>query len=115
MYQNISATQLDKVNVKAYTAWSLIDNFEWSHGYIERFGLHYVNFSDPARPRIPKLSASWYRETIMRRGFPLEPTQPIKWRYEDEFLYGQFPEGFAWSVATAAYQVEGAWNEDGRF
>jgi hypothetical protein len=32
---------------------------------------------------------------------------------EDEFLYGQFPSDFMWGFATAAYQIEGAWNEDG--
>lgn len=32
-------------------AWSFLDNYEWQQGYISRFGMQYVNFSDPALPR----------------------------------------------------------------
>jgi hypothetical protein len=32
----------------------------------------------------------------------------------DPFLFDTFPEGFRWGAATAAYQVEGGWNADGK-
>ena len=34
--------------------------------------------------------------------------------YEEELLYDTFPDDFKWGGATAAYQIEGAWNEDGK-
>ena len=33
--------------------------------------------------------------------------------HEDDIMYGQFADDFIWSSATAAYQVEGGWDEDG--
>lgn len=32
----------------------------------------------------------------------------------DEFFIGDFPDNFAWGTSTAAYQIEGAWDKDGK-
>jgi len=29
-------------------------------------------------------------------------------------MFKQFPKNFLWGAATASYQIEGAWNEDGK-
>ena len=48
--------------LKGYFVWSLMDNFEWAHGYSKRFGLVYVDYATQAR--ILKASAQWYRRVI---------------------------------------------------
>ena len=37
------------VPLRGYFAWSLLDNFEWAHGYSQRFGLVHVNFDTQER------------------------------------------------------------------
>ena len=54
-------------DVRGYYAWSLLDNFEWGHGYSKRFGLVYVDFR--TQQRIMKKSAHWYRDVIRNNGF----------------------------------------------
>jgi beta-glucosidase len=49
-------------DVRGYYAWSLLDNFEWEHGYSQRFGLVYVDY--PSQRRVLKRSALWYRDLI---------------------------------------------------
>jgi beta-glucosidase len=50
------------VPVKGYFHWSLMDNFEWSDGFANRFGLVYVDFK--TQQRTPKLSAAYFRQAI---------------------------------------------------
>ncbi|XP_052747122.1 lactase/phlorizin hydrolase-like [Bicyclus anynana] len=49
-------------DVRAYTAWSLMDNYEWSSGYIEKFGLYEVDYSSPQLTRTPRKSAYFIKE-----------------------------------------------------
>jgi beta-glucosidase len=51
-----------QVPLKGYVVWSLLDNFEWAHGYSKRFGLVYVDY--PTQRRIVKDSGHWYASFI---------------------------------------------------
>jgi beta-glucosidase len=42
-------------DIRGYYVWSLLDNFEWAHGYSQRFGIVHVDFS--TQKRTPKRSA----------------------------------------------------------
>jgi beta-glucosidase len=41
-----------------YFVWSLLDNFEWQHGYAPRFGIVHVDYA--TQRRTVKASGSWY-------------------------------------------------------
>ncbi|CAM2100551.1 unnamed protein product [Caretta caretta] len=66
----LKAVLLDGVDLRGYTAWSLMDNLEWATGFAEKFGLHYINYTDPNLPRIPRESSKYYSSIIQCNGFP---------------------------------------------
>ncbi|XP_026728521.1 cytosolic beta-glucosidase-like [Trichoplusia ni] len=55
------------VPITGYTAWTLMDNFEWMTGYTVQFGLYSVNFTDPMRTRTPRTSAKYYANVTRTR------------------------------------------------
>ncbi|KAK9721944.1 Collagen triple helix repeat (20 copies) [Popillia japonica] len=82
----LKAIHDDDCNISGYVAWSYMDNFQWDQGYTERFGMYFVDFEDPSRPRTPKMSSQVYKNIIQSRR--------IDWDYT--------PHGFTpcnWEVA----------------
>lgn len=64
------------VDVRGYYLWSLMDNFEWSHGYHMRFGMVHVDFD--TLERLPRDSAWWYRDVIARNGLDVPSQDPLR-------------------------------------
>ncbi|XP_033889767.3 beta-klotho-like [Acipenser ruthenus] len=93
----LQAITYDGVDVFGYTAWSLVDGFEWQYAYNSRRGLFYVDINSKEKTRIPKTSALFYKQIIKQHGFPgTEINQPIQ---------GQFPCDFQWGVSDSTLQV----------
>ena len=47
--RNIHKALVEKVDVRGYMHWSLLDNFEWAYGFWPRFGLVEVDFKTQKR------------------------------------------------------------------
>ncbi|CAG4943890.1 unnamed protein product [Colias eurytheme] len=82
-YKQYLSAMLDAMeegsNVKIYTAWSLMDNFEWYYGYDDRFGLYEVDYDDEERTRTPRKSAYFYKELLRTRALDVhyEPDMSV--------------------------------------
>lgn len=94
---SFTAIQFDGVQVFGYSAWSLVDGFEWNNGFTVRRGLFYIDFSNPKRTRTPKTSAHYYKQVVAANGFPRDKTfTEVK---------GRFPCEFHWGIADSTLQA----------
>ena len=71
----LDAITFDGVNVGAYFAWSLMDNFEWGDGLSVRFGMTYVDYANK-QTRYMKDSLVWYSSFIRSNNINAEFTNP---------------------------------------
>ncbi|MGO4492645.1 GH1 family beta-glucosidase [Arthrobacter sp. 2YAF22_2] len=55
----------ESIDLRGYYVWSLLDNFEWSAGYKQQFGLLHVDRDTMVRT--PKASFHWLRELLAAR------------------------------------------------
>ena len=64
-----------------------------------------VDFESPRKTRTARDSAKFYATAIQTRKVPPSPARTITDSFPKEFIFG---------AASAAYQVEGAYNADGK-
>nr|XP_033803256.1 beta-klotho [Geotrypetes seraphini] len=94
----LQAIKYDDISVFGYTAWSLMDGFEWQDAYNNRRGLFYVDFNSTDKERIPKSSALFYQQIIRENGFPHEDSAPA--------VHGHFPCDFNWGITDSVLKAE---------
>ena len=64
----------EKIDLRGYYVWSLLDNFEWSGGYKQQFGLLHVDRE--TQVRTPKASFYWLQEVLASRSQDAFPKAP---------------------------------------
>ncbi len=68
-YLRAVAAALDAgCDVRGYFVWTLVDNFEWAHGFSRRFGIVHLDLD--TLDRTPKRSYDVYREVIRANAVP---------------------------------------------
>ena len=97
LFVSLTAIKLDGVRVFGYTAWSLVDGYEWNYGYGIRRGLFYIDFNQPNLTRIPKTTAQYYRHVVSDNGFPSDETSTE--------VRAHVPCKFHWGIADSTLQV----------
>ncbi|CAK1602814.1 unnamed protein product [Parnassius mnemosyne] len=89
-YRKYMDAMLDAIDegcdIRGYAAWSLLDNFEWMEGYLERFGLYEVDYESPERTRTPRKSAFVYKQIVR--------TRELDWHYEPDTDVMTIDEGY---------------------
>lgn len=58
----IAKASQEGVVIKSYFGWTFTDNWEWSAGYTDRFGVTWVDFDAPEKTRYAKRSAYFLRD-----------------------------------------------------
>ncbi|KAL0775612.1 hypothetical protein Bca101_040764 [Brassica carinata] len=95
----------DGCDVRGYYAWSLLDNFEWEHGYNTRFGLYYVDY-DNNLERYPKDSVNWFKRFLNRLDVKSEIKKEEVWDVSrNNKTLDDDAKGFEASVRTIIYHM----------
>jgi beta-glucosidase len=55
------------LNLCGFFFWSLMDNFEWAHGFMKHFGLYHADFA--TQQRTLRTGSGAYREDIRNVGY----------------------------------------------
>ena len=63
------------IDVRGYTYWSCLDNFEWAFGYGPRFGI--VDVDRATQRRTVKPSGEWLGQIARANRFPLRLTDAV--------------------------------------
>jgi len=62
MFEVVWKAQFEGANIIGMMPWSTFDNFEWTSGTDNRFGIVFIDYDSPTLDRYWKESAYWYRD-----------------------------------------------------